>query len=328
MEAVRLHFPEPGSQVLRLAEGSYGIGRRNGHLGMVSEKADALIRLNIDRRGIWMNVSGKTVCVHLNGRRIHRIALLRSGDVFHIDNIKLRLTSPPRPLPAQIQALPQTVEPHPGLVLRALGGPDHGRCFPLNRQFLAGRSPKANVQLDDPSCGEHHAWLERFQDGVLLRHPAISGRSLVNGLPLHEAILMAGDQVAFSPRHRFVIETSDSPTQYSPATTPATSPPPPPLPSRSLRPLIWLLVAAVLLAALLAGVLLFGSAQDAQDLIPARAWPKRPPLTPALDQRQFRLLPTTDTAIKHKYPLKSGLFQAFGRSRGNHSSLAHQHHRQ
>jgi len=262
MDAVRLHFPEPDAQVLLLSEGNHDIGWHDGRLGPVSEKIDALLllRISMDRRGIWMSVLDKATCVHLNGRQIHRLALLRSGDVIYLDNnLKLRLTSPARPLPAQTQSSPQIAETNPWPVLRALGGPDHGRCFTLNRPCLAGRSSEADIQIDDPACDKRHAWLERLQDQdrVLLRHPAISGRSLVNGLPLHEAVLAAGDQVTFTPRHRFVIEAPNISTRYSPLpTTPASTLPPP----RSLRPLLWLLVAAALLAAALTGVLLFGEA--------------------------------------------------------------------
>jgi len=256
-----LHFPGANTQALRLSEGVHGIGWQDGSLGVVSH-ASARLRLSVSRSAMWMKVSDEATCVHLNGRRIYRIALLRSGDIIHLDHAELRLASAPVLSQTQAQPLPGATGSDPRLVVRALGGPDHGRCFTLNRPLLAGRSANADLRIDDPACAERHAWLERGQgqDQALLRHPGSSDYSLVNGQPRHEAVLTAGDQIAFTPRHRFVIEVPNAPLAHTPRVTP----PAPVLPRRrahALRPLLWLLAAAALLATLLAGLLLFGVAQ-------------------------------------------------------------------
>jgi len=256
-----LHFPEANTQALRLSEGVHGIGWQDGSLGVVSEHASARLRLSVSRSAMWMKVSDEAACVHLNGRRIHRIALLRSGDIIHLDHAELRLVSAPALSKTPTQPLSSATGSDPRLVVRALGGPDHGRCFTLNRPLLAGCSANADLRIDDPACAERHAWLERGQgqDQVLLHHPGPSDYSLVNGQPRHEAVLAAGDQVAFTPRHRFVIEVPNAAL----ARTPQATPPAPVLPRRrplALRPLLWLLAAATILAALLAGLLLFGVA--------------------------------------------------------------------
>jgi len=263
MEAVRLHFPSTDIEPLRLCEGTHEIGWRDGLPGPVTGAGEAPLTLNVSRRGIWMSVSATPARIHVNGRRVHRIALLRSGDVIHIDNAELRLTSPPPPHAQEPPSIPTPApETDPRLVLRALGGPDHGRCFTLGRTRLVGRSAKADVQVDDPACGERHAWLEPCAGLLWLRLIAPSGQALVNGQPVREAALRAGDQVAFSPRHRFVVETPQVPPPVQRAPDAATTPPTllPSSPSPPLRPLIWLLAAAMLLAAVLAGVLLLGSA--------------------------------------------------------------------
>jgi len=257
MDVVRLHFPEPDTQALRLSEGNHDIGWRDGRLGPVDDTADALMTVSVGQRGIWMNVSSRTACVHVNGRRIYQLALLRSGDVIHLDSAEFRLIADPRPLPAQLPTPSKAMQADPRLVLRALGGPDHGRCFTLNHPCLAGRSAGADLRIDDILCGEHHAWLERDQAQVLLRHPQAGGRSMVNGQALHEAVLVAGDQIAFTSRHRFVLESPATSTPQEPATA---FPELTPARSRALRPLIWLLLAAAGVAVLLTWVLLFGTA--------------------------------------------------------------------
>jgi len=256
-----LHFPGTDTQALCLSEGVHGIGWQDGSLGVVSEHASAQLRLSVSRSAMWMKVADEAACVHLNGRRIHRIALLRSGDIIHLDHAELRLVSAPVLSRTQAQSLSNATGSDPRLVVRALGGPDHGRCFTLNRPLLAGRSANADLRIDDPACGERHAWLERGQgpDQALLRHTGGSDYSLVNGQLRHEAVLAAGDQVAFTPRHRFVIEAPNAPS----ARTPKTTQPAPVLPRRRprvLRPLLWLLAAAAMLATLLVGLLLFGVA--------------------------------------------------------------------
>jgi len=76
------------------------------------------------------------------------------------------------------------------------------------------------------------------------------------------AVLRAGDQIAFSPRHRFLVESPQTSPSVPSAPSAAMMQPLllPSFSARPLRPLIWLLAAAVLLAAVLAGVLLLGPA--------------------------------------------------------------------
>jgi len=258
MEAVRLHFPAPGAEVLPLPEGRHNIGWRDGRPDLACKHAQALITLTVTPRGIWLNIGEQAPRVHVNGRRVHKIAWLRSGDVIHLDRVELRLCAVPPahpPLPAQAAPLPPEPEADPRLVLRALSGPDHGRCFTLDRPCLIGRSARADIQIDDTAHSDGDVRVERVHGQLLLRHLRASGRTLVNGQRVHDAVLAAGDQVVFGPRHRFVVEsplTGAPPVNARPA--PVLTPPL----RRPLRSLVWLLAAATLLATILAGVLLLG----------------------------------------------------------------------
>jgi len=255
MDAVRLHFPESGTEALPLPEGQHRIGWRDGRPGLLTGPGQALITLSVDRRGVWMSVTGQAACVHVNGRRVYKLALLRRGDIIHLDRAELRLCADARAPSPSAQAMAEPADADPRLVLRALSGPDHGRCFTLDRPRLIGRSARADVQIDESLCGECDVRLEPAGGQVLLRHLRASGHTLVNGQRVHEAVLAAGDQVVFSPRHRFVLESAQAgtPPQASARPTPA-----PALltPRRSLRPLLWLLATAAVLAVLLAAVLL------------------------------------------------------------------------
>jgi len=205
-----------------------------------------------------MQVLRETARIHLNGRRVHRTALLRCGDVVHVDMHALHLTaaSPP-PVPGMVQAHDEGT-PDPRLVLRAHGGHHHGRCFNPDRPLLIGSSTRADIQLDAPDIERQHARLQRVCGQVQVEASATAD-CMVNGHHCRTAVLQAGDQVVFG-HQRFVLEApqqaagaGDVPTALSPAL-----PSPARTVSRPLWPLTWLLLVAMVLAALLAGLLLFG----------------------------------------------------------------------
>ena len=89
---------------------------------------------------------------------------------------------------------------------------------------------------------------------------------LVNGQRMRNAVLHAGDQIAFDVQHRFVLEGPPAPnagaaslarlrTSFADDADEA-----PTAPRKSwLRRMPWLLIAAILLAAALSGLLLFGA---------------------------------------------------------------------
>jgi len=261
MDTVRLHFPDSETEPLRLSPGTHGIGWCGDGLGLVTQQADVLLRVQVDPRGIWLHITQNlAICVHVNGRQVYRIALLRSGDVLHIDTTELRLVTEPPPFSQQprIQGANEAMA-DPRWVLRGLGGHHHGRCFPLDRPRWVGRSATADIQIDDPTLSERHVCLQRVQDQVFLRSPDASDGCLVNGQRIRDAVLTAGDQLVFGARHRFVIEAPQANKYWPPADSIATGLPasPPPRPAWHL---LWLLAAAALLAASLTGLLLFGTA--------------------------------------------------------------------
>jgi hypothetical protein len=88
---------------------------------------------------------------------------------------------------------------------------------------------------------------------------------LVNGQRMREAVLQAGDQIAFDVQHRFVLEgpppppAGPSPAERLRAAFAEDADEAPVAPRRSWRGRMpWLMISAILLAAALSGLLLFG----------------------------------------------------------------------
>ncbi len=267
MEGTKLRFPDPGLADRPLTVGVHGIFRRDGERIEVVEDAHSAVRLCVDRRGVWLAVDGAEHGVHVNGRPIRRMAMLRAGDAVYVDGIELRLVgAQPAQQPAfELENSEQQQQPDPRIVLRGVGGRYHGRSFTLERPRLVGRNPASDIRIDDPAFTDRHARIELIGEQILLRDLGSPDGSVVNGEDVRSAILHAGDQVVFDGQHRFVVE---APRRVLPSLPEVASNANPvgnlvdhgKDKRGSAWRLPWLLLAALLLAVLLTALLLFGPA--------------------------------------------------------------------
>ncbi|MGJ4730263.1 FHA domain-containing protein [Luteimonas sp. SDU101] len=262
MESVRLRIAAQPRDDRPLPVGVHGIARTGpGRIEVVEGGGDCPLRLCVDRRGMWLNVEAGAPGVHVNGRQVQRMAMLRAGDAIYVDGVELRLVSAEPvqvPGPGDEAGLPDEM-PNLRVVLRGVGGRFHGRCFTLERPRLVGRHADADIRIDDPAFADRHARLELVGEQVVLRDLGSAEGSQVNGESVRDALLEAGDQIVFDGHHRFVVE---APRRRSRAAGDAAPEAPailaPPASRQAMR-LPWLLLAAVGLALLLAALLLFGS---------------------------------------------------------------------
>ena len=238
----------------------HGIGRAAGGqaLGLVDPR-QAAVRICVDRRGVWLHVDEGARGVHVNGRPVRRLAMLRLGDVVYVDGVDVSLVAPVAP--AGATQPPAAADGDPRVVLRGVGGRYHGRSFTLEQPRLVGRAADAQIRLDEAGVAERHARLELHGDNVLLRDLGSAEGTLVNGWLVRDALLQPGDQLVFDTQHRFVVE---APGRASAAAHPqgeddAIERIAPASLASSTRRLPWLLLAALLIAAALSALLLFGS---------------------------------------------------------------------
>jgi hypothetical protein len=266
VDEFKLRFPGTDVADLPLGMGQHGIGRLGDGqyaFGRVDQARDASVLFSVDRRGVWLSIPDQAKGVHVNGRPVRRIAMLRIGDSVYVDGVEIMLvTSQPVPeIPPTLSDAAVDAIADPRVVLRGVGGKYHGRSFTLEQPRLVGRSADADVRIDDPAFAERHARIDLHGETVVLRDLGSGEGSVVNGVIVRDAMLKPGDQLMFDAHHRFVIE--------APARTLATVQPQvdvgeeePAQPAQaagwSMRRLPWLLLAALLIAAALSGLLLFG----------------------------------------------------------------------
>ncbi|RRN57230.1 FHA domain-containing protein [Pseudoxanthomonas sp. SGNA-20] len=258
--ALHLHFSNRQQPDHPLAAGVLRLVRQaNGTLGLGEAAGALLAQFCLDRRGLWLQVANGARGIHVNGRPVRRMALLRAGDAVYADGVELLVRAGPR-APEAAQEPAEAAAHEACVVLRGVGGAHHGRCFTLAQPRLVGSVHEADIRIDDPAFAPRHAMLERQGGQVLLRDLGSAEGSVVNGMPVRDAVLAAGDQVVFEGQHRFVVEAPAlpdlAPRGAGDTAEPAAAPAAPP---RSGVRVPWLLLAAILLAGALSALLWFGS---------------------------------------------------------------------
>ncbi len=264
MDRLKLRFPEHHHPEMPLSAGVHAFGRIGDTVGLVDEADAPLIRLFVDRRGVWMTVAEGARGVHVNGRPVQRMAMLRLGDSIYLDGVEMVLMSERRtePLPEALRHVPGEFRGDPRVVVRGVGGQHHGRSFTLEAPRLVGRSDDADIRIDDAAFAERHARIEMIGDRIVLRDLGGGEGSVVNGEPMRDAVLMPGDQIVFDTHHRFVIEAAAPTTaQLAEAAAHRSDSEAPEMVGDARkrgRNLPWLLLAAAAIAAILAGLLVWG----------------------------------------------------------------------
>lgn len=266
MQPLRLRFPPDANQAdLLLEVGMHHVGHVGRGLGLLEEGPGSLACFCVDRRGVWLTVGSGARSVHVNGREVRRLAMLRVGDSVYLDGHELRLVGDrPGVPPSAEPAAASGGAPDPRVVLRGLGGRHHGRSFTLDVPRLVGRADIADIQIDNPAFADRHAQLELVGGEVWLRDLGSEEGSVVNGERVRDALLRPGDQVVFDANDRFVVEAPVRDTSQEPlpagtfGDTNGDSGVRHPAP-RAVWRLPLVLLAALLIAMLLGLLLLYGA---------------------------------------------------------------------
>jgi hypothetical protein len=257
--ALSIRLPDTRRDVLLLEPGVHALTLSSiGALPTSSD--DALGSIYVDSRGVWLQVREGLRGAYVNGRPIRQMAMLRAGDSLFLHGHEVVLAGrEPEPAPAE------RVVPKRGAVrcvLRAVGGPLHGRCFSLAKGLVIGNTVDSDVRIDDARIATRHVELVPLAHGVAMTTAPNAAPPGVNGHRTDSALLLPGDQMVLAGTHRFLIEAPRSTPEPDPEPAPARRAPPQhaaPVARRSGWRIPWLLLAALLLAAGLSALLLYGA---------------------------------------------------------------------
>ena len=281
---MRLSFPNGEHADVVVEQGELRVGAAADNRVVIEGAglADHHASFVVDpQRGILLRLLSGSSVAHVNARPVRRLALLRLGDVVSLGSLQV-LVKPDSD--GEIRSdVPAEAGADAGsgsrggsrVVLRAVAGRLFGRSFPLDAPLTIGRGSAADIRLDDPALAERHARVEQHGTQVVLRDLGSSDGSVVNGVPVRDALLHPGDQIALE-HDRFVLEAPGLPargraappaprsgggiTQTMQAVNVPSGPAPAPA-AGSGGNVWWLIGAAVLIMVALAALLLAGPLQ-------------------------------------------------------------------
>ena len=262
MNELRLRFCDGDQADLVIAGGVHPLGRLPTGLGPVGGDEPWLLRICNDRRGIWMTVDEGLQGVHVNGRPIQQVALLRAGDSIHVDGSELVLLGSKVDTTVPVRDCQKDSVADLRLSLRGVGGSYHGRSLSLGSPRRVGSAQGADICIEGHGIVAEHAMIEACNGQPVLRKAATD--VLVNGHRVREAVLRNGDQVAFDIQHRFIVECPPAP---APGQLPVMHSrfaddadlPPPAMRNRWSQRIPWLMVAALLMASALFALFAYGA---------------------------------------------------------------------
>lgn len=216
---MQLSFPNGEHRDVNFETGEVTIGSRPDMMvslpnsGLASHHASIMS----DRRGVWLKILPDSQPIHLNGRPVKQLAMLRTGDLLCFDQIRLQLRDSdakainrniPENGPLSLNETQQVSAAR--VLLRGLSGQHFGRIYGLVNPQLIGSGANADIAIEDASVAEKHAQIELHGDKVVLRAMSPQALTQVNGIAVTDALLSPGDQIAIE-QSRFMLEAPGLP---------------------------------------------------------------------------------------------------------------------
>lgn len=274
---MRLSFSNGEHADVIVDNGVTGIGSAQGNTIVLGAAGVAPwhARIVIDKRGMILEVLDPQARTHVNARPIQERALLRLGDVVNFDAVAAVLKPDhdaiidTRVPAGQTEGMPGTEVSR--VVLRGLSGAHFGKTISVGARLLIG-SDRGGLGLDDPDSSAQNAVLVVSSEAIHLKNLEPSGRTEVNGVSVHDAVLHPGDQLVFG-RNRFILEAPGYPVRGQGMPTPANEAPAitqtldaiqmadpvAPAPEDDGSGIWWLILAAGVIGLGIAGLLWFGN---------------------------------------------------------------------
>lgn len=216
---MQLSFPNGEYRDVNFETGEVTIGARPDMMVSLPKSGLSGHHASIiaDRRGLWLRVLPDSQAIHLNGRPVKQLAMLRVGDLLCFDQIRIQLRDTdakainrniPENAPLTLNETQQVSAAR--VLLRGLSGQHFGRIYGLVNPQLLGSGANADIIIEDATVAEKHAQIELHGDKVVLRASSPQSISYVNGIPVTDALLSPGDQITIE-QSRFMLEAPGLP---------------------------------------------------------------------------------------------------------------------
>lgn len=216
---MQLSFPNGEHHDVNFEAGEVTIGSRPDMLVSLPKSGLAAHHASIiaDRRGLWLKVLPDSQAIHLNGRPVKQLAMLRVGDLLCFDQTRIQLRDTdakainrniPENSPLTLNEIEQVSAAR--ALLRGLSGQHFGRIYRLVNPQLLGSGANADIAIEDASVAEKHSQIELHGDKIVLRAMSPEAVTHVNGIAVTDAFLSPGDQIAIE-QSRFMLEAPGLP---------------------------------------------------------------------------------------------------------------------
>ncbi len=216
---MQLSFPNGEHRDVNFETGEVTIGTRPDMAVSLPKSGLAAHHASVisDRRGLWLKVLPDSQPIHLNGRPVKELAMLRTGDLLCFDQVRIQLRDSdalaisrniPEKGPLTLNETQQVSAAR--VLLRGLSGQHFGRIYGLVSPQLFGSGANADIVIEDADVAEKHAQIELHGDKVVLRAMSPQAITQVNGISVTDALLSPGDQIVIE-QSRFMLEAPGLP---------------------------------------------------------------------------------------------------------------------
>lgn len=209
----------PGKEPLALENPQYVLGTAPGCDIALPAVPGAAVqwRLFQQAHSLWLEAltANPGYPVHVNGRRIHELALIQAGDELQFPGLSLRVSSAEPPLLNKIAA-DKPINFADRVLIRVWTGREAGKGYALVNSLCIGRSALSEIRIDDPALAERHVLIQRHGNDILVKNLSPLLEMRVQGFVCTEALLLPGAFFSIE-QHRFQLQSPWQDNQNSDA---------------------------------------------------------------------------------------------------------------
>jgi pSer/pThr/pTyr-binding forkhead associated (FHA) protein len=261
---MKLVFPNGEHSQVLLNHGANRVGSASDG-AVVLSNPDILPRhcvIHVTGTGANLQIGDGGGKVTVNGRPVDDLMALRSGDQIGIGPVVAKFVvveaaksvAGGDPASADEDTGATRVRMAvPKYVLRGVSGAVFGKVFPINGPTAIGRAPECDISVQGDEISRRHALVKPTPEGLSVEDLGSSNGTYVNGKPVRQAFLAAGDELKLDTVRFIVVAPGMEMTQQTarlakPESTPAAGATPQAL--SKWVPIMLVAAAAVVIVAL------------------------------------------------------------------------------